>query len=168
MAFVSHLNKSAAFDLISGDLIDSNIQVSLFTSPVNLSARQILWEHLGRCWRGGWRWVMSWGTENWLWVESAKSGDGGPESFLKAFSLAVFSLSFLRGLRCCRGNTHRGRAKWGDTNSQKFPPTCYYVHSVTVKKAIGSTLIGERICRQSRQINTKWGRLRIKNRLWPW
>lgn len=69
----SHFSESARFRLIKGAMIDSIIQVSHSgVSIETVITRQILREQFRRSWRGGWRWLMSWGTGNWLWVERAE------------------------------------------------------------------------------------------------
>lgn len=133
----SHFSESADVWLIKGVVIDSSIQVSHSgVSIESVITQQILGEQFRRCWRGGWRRLMSWGTGNGLWVEGVESGDGELESFLQPFLLHSFFFMILSLRAAAPSLRHRGgNTQWKNTVKLiKFPSTCFYVLSVIVKK----------------------------------
>lgn len=73
--------------IIKVGMIDRSFQLSPSgVSTESVITQQILREQL--------RWLMSWGTGNWLWVENAASGDGELESLLQHFLLSAFYYAF--------------------------------------------------------------------------
>ncbi len=107
----SHCSESAGFLLIKEAMIDGSIQVSHRVSIESVITQQILREQFRRRWRGGWRWLMSWGTGNWLWVERAEWRQRTGIVLATFSSFFLFILLSLRttapSLRHSRGKTER-------------------------------------------------------------
>lgn len=66
----SQFSESADFGLITVVMIDSSIQASHCGAFIEcVITQQLLREQFRRCWRGGWRWLMSWGTGHRSWAQ---------------------------------------------------------------------------------------------------
>lgn len=93
-----HISLQRINMLIKAVIIDSSFQLSSTgVSTESVITQQILREQL--------RWLMSWGTGNWLWVESAASGDGELEPLLQHFLPSVFLLFVFWGVQLSAWDT---------------------------------------------------------------